>query len=466
MTGALDEGTRLGADGRYVLQSRLGSGGAATVWLAEDTVLERPVAVKILSEALSSDQSWLARFRREARLAASLQHPNLVSVYDFSADTDRPYLVMAHMPGGSLYDHLQAGERPDPERLTRDVLAALGAIHAAGIIHRDIKPGNILLAADGTACLTDFGVARPEDATSLTQTGHIPGTARYMAPELWQGHAADERSDLYATGVLLRGAVGDDAPDRVHDLIDDLAAEDRDERPTTATHALAELEAEERAPIAAASAPRRPEEPTMRTIEIRSEEHPHRRTAIAALALLGVVAAIAIAQAIGGGDEGSSPQNNRSAGNANADSSDGGGNSEPSNRSDPPVDEPVDSGLTAAEAAALNDEGKALLDAGDPEGAIPLLEQAEGFYPEDDRSVPHAFALYNLADALILAGRPDEAIPLLEERLEYNNQTSVVQARLDEARVAAGEGTASEAGPTGSEKVPPGQAKKKEKSDD
>jgi eukaryotic-like serine/threonine-protein kinase len=160
------EGTELGG-GRYVFEGRLGRGGAATVWLACDTVLERTVAVKVLSEALASDPSWLARFRREARLAASLSHPNLVSVYDFDAG-EPPYIVMAHMPGGSLYERIEASDCPGAEDLAHDLLSALEAIHAAGIIHRDIKPGNVLFAADDTACLTDFGVARPEDATQLT----------------------------------------------------------------------------------------------------------------------------------------------------------------------------------------------------------------------------------------------------------------------------------------------------------
>ena len=223
-------------------KSRLGRGGAATVWLADDTVLDRPVAVKVLSEALASDENWLARFRREARVAARLSHPNLVSVYDFDAGDERPYIVMAYMPGGSLWDRMQTGERSEPERLARDLLSALEAIHSAGIIHRDIKPGNVLFDADGAACLTDFGVARPEDATSLTQTGQIPGTAKFMAPELWKGEPADERSDLYAAGVLLREAIGDDASREVVALAERLSADEASERPASAAAALDELD--------------------------------------------------------------------------------------------------------------------------------------------------------------------------------------------------------------------------------
>ncbi len=267
MIGAIGEGTILGG-GRYSLQARVGSGGAATVWLADDDVLDRPVAVKVLSEALASDDSWLARFRREARLVASLTHPNLVSVYDFDASDERPYIVMAYMPGGSLWDRLQLGEPSDPERLARDLLTALEAIHAAGIVHRDIKPGNVLFDAAGTACLTDFGVARPEDATALTQTGQIPGTARFMAPELWAGEPADERTDLYSAGVVLREAIGNDGAPQTRALVDRLCAEDVSDRPESATAALGELD--RRALGTCADLPAG--EPTPRTIVIQSEK--------------------------------------------------------------------------------------------------------------------------------------------------------------------------------------------------
>ena len=467
----LDEGTQLG-NGRYILAGRLGSGGAATVWLADDTVLERSVAVKVLSEALASDANWLARFRREARLAASLTHPNLVSVYDFSADSDPPFLVMAHMPGGSLYDHLQAGEEPDAERLTRDVLAALAAIHATGIIHRDIKPGNVLLAADGTACLTDFGVARPEDATSLTQTGHIPGTARYMAPELWQGHPADERSDLYAMGILLRGTVGDQASPQLLNLIERLADEDSRHRPASARAALAELEPEERTSVlAVAAAP--PEDPTpvsplpieprpettARTITVESDDHPHRRVAFAGLAVLAVVAAIAIAQAVGGGGGDSPSSRSGNGGNSNASAQNSSGNSgegststeetttPPEEETTTPSEEPTEpAAASAEEAAALDREANGLILAGDPEGAIPLLERAIAYYPEDSEDIDYAYSLYNLGDALILAGRPDEAISYLKRRLAFTDQRETVEARLAEAREAAGQSSSGEGG--------------------
>ena len=466
MTSPIDEGTRLG-DGRYILESRLGTGGAATVWLSADTVLERPVAIKILSEGLASDESWLARFRREARLAAGLSHHNLVSVYDFAADA-RPYIVMAYMPGGSLWDRLQAGDALDPERLARDVLAALAAIHSAGIIHRDIKPGNLLFAADGAACLTDFGIARPEDATSLTQTGHIPGTARFMAPELWHGYPADERSDLYAAGIVLRQAIGDDASPGLDALIDRLAAEEPAERPASAAEALAEIGSPRPAaadPHFADPTPTVPMDPPAdaepplpsHPAAARSDHHPHRRAALAGLAILAAVAVVAIAQAVGGDDDGGSGSNAGSPNNGSgqsgrtADASgSGSGRSDAASESDETVD-PV----------ALDREGKALIDAGDPEAAIPILEQAVEYYPPDSRDIQYAYSLYNLGNALYLAGRPEEAIPYLEKRLTFDNQVETVQATLDAAEEAAG---SEEGGPPDKPDKPekPGKPEKEE----
>ena len=464
----IEEGTLL-CEGRYSLETRVGSGGAATVWLAHDSVLDRQVAVKVLSEALASDESWLARFAREARLAAGLSHPNLVSVYDFDAGDVRPYIVMAYMPGGSLWDRMQGGEPSDPERLARDLLTALEAIHAAGIVHRDIKPGNVLFDGAGTACLTDFGVARPEDATSLTQTGQIPGTAKFMAPELWAGEPADERSDLYAAGVVLREAIGHDAAPETLALVERLSAEAVSDRPESASAALDALDGATAAPPPA-GASARAGEPTPRTIVIQSDRRSARPAAIAGVALLAVVAIIAIAQAVGLGDEegsagggttaseqaaatGDAAKEPGSSGSRDSGAGDQGSNGQGSGAATPVASETVDP-------VALDQEGKALIDAGDPEAAIPILQQAVDYYPDDSRDINYAYSLYNLGNALLLSGRAEEAIPYLEKRLSFDDQTETVQATLDEARAAAGEsaGTTDDANSNG--KVPPGQAKK------
>ncbi|MQA76144.1 MAG: protein kinase [Solirubrobacterales bacterium] len=190
---------------RYRLERPLGHGGMAAVWLATDERLGRPVAIKVLSDALATDDEYLGRFRREAQVAARLQHPNLVGVYDFDAGL-RPYLVMEYVGGGDLASRLDAGDAPDPERLARELLLALRHMHAAGVLHRDIKPQNVLIDADGRARLTDFGIAKPHDAASLTRTGEVIGTESYIAPELMAGDSASERSDLFALGVVLADA--------------------------------------------------------------------------------------------------------------------------------------------------------------------------------------------------------------------------------------------------------------------
>ena len=188
--------------GRYRLRRRLGHGGMAMVWLGFDERLERPVAIKVLSDTLASDKTYLERFRREARVAASLQHPNLVPIYDFGSG-DRPYLVMEYVEGGDLGVRLRGGDEPDPRVLAEQLLGALRHIHAAGVIHRDIKPNNVLVDSYGEARLTDFGIAQPADAISLTKTGEVIGTETYLAPEVLAGEPATVRSDLYALGVVL-----------------------------------------------------------------------------------------------------------------------------------------------------------------------------------------------------------------------------------------------------------------------
>src|SRR5262245_6942708 len=154
----------------------------AAVWLATDERLGRQVAVKVLSDVLAGDREYGQRFSREARLAARLQHPNLVQVYDFDA-TERPYLVMEYIEGGTLAERTAEHTAPEPEQLARELLSALRHIHANGVLHRDVKPHNVLIDANGHARLTDFGIAQPSDATALTETGHVIGTESYMAPE-------------------------------------------------------------------------------------------------------------------------------------------------------------------------------------------------------------------------------------------------------------------------------------------
>jgi eukaryotic-like serine/threonine-protein kinase len=455
----LTEGLRL-RSGRYELERRLGAGAAASVWLARDTLLERPVAVKVLAEGLVADRAWLARFRREARIAARLQHPNLVSIYDFNADVERPYLVMAYMPGGSLQDRLDAGGKPDAERLAADVLRALAHIHAAGIIHRDVKPGNVLLDRDGRASLTDFGVARPQDATSITQTGQIPGTARYMAPELWRGEQATERSDLFAAGVLLSQCLDDDSPARLIGLTERLSAENPELRPESAPAALALIDA---GAVPQPFPPSEPEpelesqpelEPEPETDEQewapppagtpRTATRPSRWVPVVALCLVALVAGFALANGLGGDEEeppaetaAEEPQRDASTGDQPSRSQE---SNEPEQQTTPPATEETtppagEPAETASDPVALNEQGFELINQGRYEEAIPILEQAVAGL-EGSGDINYAYALYNLGNALLLAGRPGEAVPILEQRLEIPNQRGTVAATLAQARAA------------------------------
>ena len=240
----LAPGATLGEGGRYRLERVLGTGGMASVWLAMDARLDREVAVKVLSDVLALDEDYVRRFEREAHVVANLSHPHLVRVYDFSVDGPRPYLVMEYVAGGSLADHLRQPDARtrDAQTLARELLDALGYIHQAGVIHRDIKPANVLIGSDGRARLTDFGIAQPSDATRLTKTGVVVGSARYIAPEVMRGQPASERSDLYSLGVLIEQCLAPAPTPELRALVRQLTAERPDRRPASAQQAINALE--------------------------------------------------------------------------------------------------------------------------------------------------------------------------------------------------------------------------------
>ena len=193
--------------GRYVIANRLGAGGMSTVFRANDTVLERPVAVKLLAEHLAGDEAFVARFRREALSAARLQHPNIVTVFDsgYDADSGRHYIVMEYVDGPSCADLLRERKELDIEetvRVIRDACHGLDYAHRAGVIHRDVKPGNLLLAHENWVTkLADFGIAKAAEQTRITQVGSILGTAAYLSPEQARGDEAGPASDIYSLGV-------------------------------------------------------------------------------------------------------------------------------------------------------------------------------------------------------------------------------------------------------------------------
>ncbi|MEO7836471.1 MAG: serine/threonine-protein kinase [Acidimicrobiales bacterium] len=196
---------------RYRLGALLGRGGMAEVYEAHDELLDRPVAVKMLRPDMAANPEVRSRFEIEARSAARLHHPNVVSVFDTGEDGGDPYLVMELLPGESLADRV-GKEGVAPEWLCRvagDVLAALGAAHDAGLVHRDVKPANVLLTAAGQAKVADFGIAKSIEAVGgdLTSTGMLLGTPAYLAPERIDGEPATPQSDLYSLGVVLYEAL-------------------------------------------------------------------------------------------------------------------------------------------------------------------------------------------------------------------------------------------------------------------
>ncbi|MGJ9423755.1 Stk1 family PASTA domain-containing Ser/Thr kinase [Aeromicrobium sp. CF3.5] len=193
-------------DGRYIIGSRIARGGMASVYLATDDRLDRDVAVKIMHHGLSDDQQFSDRFVREAKSAAKLNHPNVVSVFDQGKDGDVAYLVMELVPGHTLRDVMRAESPMKPDRaleIVEQVLVALSAAHAAHIIHRDVKPENVLMTPDGEVKVADFGLARAVSAATTATGGTLIGTVSYLAPEIVLHVGADARSDVYAVGAML-----------------------------------------------------------------------------------------------------------------------------------------------------------------------------------------------------------------------------------------------------------------------
>jgi serine/threonine-protein kinase len=460
---------------RYRLERTLGRGGMAAVWLGHDEVLDRPVAVKVLSDTIATDPGFVARFRREAQTAAGLSHPNLVGVYDFSEEGERPYLVMQFVPGENLAERLERGEGVDCDQLAREMLEALAHIHQVGILHRDVKPANIIIEPGGTAKLIDFGIALPRDATALTSTGLILGTERYAAPEVMEGEPATERSDLYSLGVVLRACEGQ-CSRALGSTVEWLTHKEPGARPVSAQQALARLERGD--PIAVAEEPtevfeREPSRPMAAPPPPAAPPQdrpsgPKRGRWGAIAALLAFLAALAVIGlvALNGGDDDPKQGDGRKAAQVKKPKKDddkppqGSGaatatpvadaeaeqasESEPApepettDSSETPTAAPASSEGDPAQGAALNEEGFALIQAGEYEAAVPVLEESVASFPEGSEDINYAYALFNLGNALRLSGRADEAIPVLERRLEIPDQEAKVREELEAAEAEAG----------------------------
>jgi eukaryotic-like serine/threonine-protein kinase len=457
--------------GRYRLLRRLGSGGMAAVYLAEDERLGRRVAIKRVPS--SGPQEALARFRREVRLGASLNHPNLVSILDSIAGDDDLLIVMEYVEGEPLSSLLEDGpmEAEPTLEILSQVAAALDHAHARGVIHRDVKPSNILLRSDGVVKLADMGIATAVGSTRITTVESVIGTLAYIAPERLSGDVGTPAADVYSLAAVafeaLSGeraqqaatpaeavarATQDPPPDLRHawpeapaDAADVLRqAMDRDPgvRPASAGELVERLELALREPEPAAPAWG---DGTGGTAAVTSPRSRWFATA-AVLALLAALG-VAIVAGLGGSDDGKGqlgsvagrlePRSDRGEERQQQAPS----SSAPEQQPQPAEPTPAQTGSTeapgTASGAELNDQGFALIQQGRYDEAIPVLQRAVASL-EGSGGLTYAYALFNLGNALRLAGRPEEAIPILEQRLQIPNQTDVVQQELELAQAQAG----------------------------
>jgi serine/threonine protein kinase len=457
---------------RYRPIRLIGTGGMARVFLATDERLGREVAVKRLHA--HSPEDTARRFQREARIGAALNHPNLVSVYDVDTDGESVLIVMEYVEGTDLGEELRKG--PLDQDRTADIVAqvadALDHVHARGVVHRDVKPANILLRPDGTVKLTDLGIALASESTQITASGTVLGTAAYMAPEQIDGGEVGPAADIYSLAAVAfealsgRKAREGDTPMAVaHRVVNEPPPDLRDawpdadprvaavltramsREPGDRQHRAGELSAE----LGAALRQARPstDKPVLATHRTR---RPWLPIAAALIAVL-LVAAGALALASGSGDD--DPSGSAATPTATTKAPRPRTETVTSPQAAPPVanqqaDTPsgtqtTPSGTTTGSAPAgsgsrLNQQGYALMNRGDYDSAIPILQKAVDSYGSDSKDLNYAFALFNLGRSLRLAGRADEAVPVLERRLAIPNQTKTVQKELDAARKAAGKG--------------------------
>ena len=277
----MDVGTMLG--GRYAMRSRIAGGGMGEVWEATDHVIGRTVAIKILKDEYMGDPGFLERFRAEARHAALVNHEGIASVFDYGEENGSAFLVMELVPGEALSTILEREGSLSTDK-TLDIVAqtaaALQAAHAAGLVHRDIKPGNLLITPDGRVKITDFGIARIADQVPLTATGQVMGTVQYLSPEQASGHPASPATDIYSLGIVAyeclagkRPFTGESQvaiamaqineqppplpatiPEPVQNLVMAMIAKKPDERPASAAAVARACQALRRGDVAAAAA--------------------------------------------------------------------------------------------------------------------------------------------------------------------------------------------------------------------
>ncbi len=446
--------------GRYRVLETLGRGGMASVLLAEDERLGRLVAVKRLPT--SSPEEALARFRREARLGASLNHPNVVSIYDSAIDDDGLLIVMEYVEGQSLKERLLHGPLDPDEALAvlSQIGAALDHAHAAGVIHRDVKPSNVLIGGDGTAKLADLGIATATDATSITTSNDVIGTLSYIAPERLEGAGSAPSADVYALAAVAFEALSGEKAQTGTTPTEIVAAGGRDLRdawpdaPAGAAQALAaglsrdpagrprsagQLVGQLAAGLQGAAVEPGPASDVTAQLPVQPPYEPpppaaepegdagRRRGRLAAIAGLAALAAgvlIAILALGGSGDHKRAVKVRTHTQTVTTKTQ---------------TQPPPPSGDTLG--TQLNDRGYSLIQQGDYAAAIPVLRRAVDSFSAGTTDINYAYALYNLGHALLLAGQPQAAIPILQQRLKFGDQTGVVADDLAQAEQDAGVAT-------------------------
>jgi eukaryotic-like serine/threonine-protein kinase len=475
---------------RFRVHGRLGAGGMATVFLAEDCILCRDVAIKRLhAEGSEAD---IRRFRREARLGASLTHPNLVTIFDTLSGEDGVLIVMEYVRGRPLSE-LVAPEGMDPRRLLeilRPVASAIDYAHEHGVVHRDVKPANILIGEDRRVKLVDLGTATAGHLTQITAENEIVGTLAYIAPERLAGESVGEPpADVYSLAVLAFEGLTGRQPHRANtpsELLDHVLHNpppdvkeawpqasprlgrvlmqgmdpDPKRRQASAGALVRDLEAAlpsvgaARPPTFASTEPMTPvahERHAPPPLSRSPDAEPTRRRAwlLPALVCIGalLVGGAWLALSTGGDENGKGTGVGRQAPDRNQD-----GGPSANSAAATPTTPTTDTAASPPEAAAstpasdpgtagaqLNEEGYSLIQQGRYAEAIPVLRRAVASFPQGTTDLNFAYALFNLGHALRMAGDPEEAIPILEQRLEIPNQTQTVQSELDAARAAAGE---------------------------
>lgn len=434
---------------RYQAPRRVARGGMATVWAARDAVLERDVAIKVLAESLSDDPIAHERFLREARAAAGLGgHPRVVTIYDIGAFDGRPYLVMELMPGGTVGNRMHRRTPVEPGVALGwidEAAQALDHAHARGVVHRDVKPGNMLLDREDHLVLADFGIARVADGAALTQTGLILGTAGYLAPECVRGAGASPASDRFALATVAHELLVGERPadGRPSSALPPFAARVlarglADDPAQRWPSSVAFAEALEDALAEPAPAPRRP-----RPVPPPPGAPRRRRGPLLVLGVTGLLAGVAAAVAVAAGGGADDPAGSTTRGSTSAARSPT--TSVRMSTATTTVTEPAAPAATTAggsglEAARrLQVQGYRARVAGDPARALELARQAVASCGAVRQLDPCGYALYELGLATA-AQDPKAGLKLLRQRLRLygDNERGEVAAAIAELQPGRG----------------------------